>query len=190
MNKTVKIILAVLLILAVGAGIAFAVFKFGGKKTGGNVTAVIEDFSEDANIFDSARKYPDRYIQLLGNGMDMDKKEIDSFLKKPEEWLAYNVFLLIENNTDSVLAFTKADIAENGKDGLYISRGVGGSAVTIPENKDGSIVLTVLVHSPDPSMDEVRKMVEKKDITLLYAPVSGGSFNDIPQDNLIELKVG
>ena len=190
MNKTVKIILAVLLILAVAAGIAFAVYKAGGKKTEGNVNAFIEDFSEDANIFESAKKYPDRYVQLLENGMDMEKEEIDSFLNNPEEWLAYNAFIFVENDTDSVLAFTSASINDNGKDGLYISRGVGGSAVTIPEHKNGSIVLTVLLHSPDPSMDEVREMVEKKDIKLMYAPVTGDSFDDIPQDNLLELKVG
>ncbi len=192
MKKAIKIILIILLILAVGAGIAFAVFK-AGKKTEetkeGTVTASIADFSEDADIFTSANKYPDRYTVMLTKGMDMDKKEADSFIKQPEEWLAYTLFIDVRNDTDKVAAFTGAEIEDNGKDGLYISKGVGGSAVTVPENSTGSIALTVLLHSPDPSMDEVRAMVEAKNISIKYAPFEGESPDDIDEESIQLIKV-
>lgn len=193
MKKAVKIILIVLVILGVIAGIAFAALKFGKKAPAaqeGEVTAVIEDFAEDINIFTTAKKNPDRYTLMLQNSFSMDKKEIESFLKQPEEWLAYNVFLKVSNTNELQSAFTKAVIEDNGKDGLYISEGVGGSVVSIPGGSEGSIVLTVLLHSPDPSMDEVREMVEKKNISLRYALLEGDSLSDIPEENLQEVKVG
>ncbi len=193
MKKAVKIILIVLVILAVIAGIAFAALRFGKKAPAGQegeVTAVIEDFTEDINIFETAKKNPDRYTLMLQNSFAMDKKEIDNFLKQPEEWLAYNVFLKVSNSNEQQAAFTKAVIEENGKDGLYISEGVGGSVVSIPAGSEGSIVLTVLLHSPDPSMDAVREMVENKNISLSYALIEGDSLSDIPEDNLQEVRVG
>ncbi len=192
MKKSVKIILILLCVVAVAAGSVFAFLKLKGKSStgeGGNMTAVIEDFTEDTNIFENSHKYPDRYTLMLQNSFSMDKKEIDSFLKKPEEWLAYNVFIKVANGFETQAAFTRASIEENGKDGLYISEGVGGSAVSIPSGSEGSIVLTALLHSPDPSMDEVREMVENKNISLRYALVEGDSLSDIPEEGLKEVRV-
>ena len=179
MKKIICIIIAAVVVAGAITGVCL---YFSKEKKGGedkvSVTATFSDFTLYDAMFDYVDKYPERYGNEFVNYYGMDKKTADNMLEHPEEWLAFNVFITVHNNTENDTAIFKIRNKDVGKNGIFIRGAVDGTFQVVNGNTDTELCVPVLIHNSDPSLKEVYEMVKKLNIEIGYGSVP----DDLEQD--------
>lgn len=191
MKKAIAVIVAVVTVIGVAAGVGIYFFKFNSKKGTENIemSAVFSDITLNDSLFEYIVKYPDRYENAFLSVYGMKQEEADSLIKEPEEWMSYNIFIIVDNKSDQDVAVSGLKVKKNGADGLYVRASIDSTFQVIPAGNNTEICIPVVIHNNEPSMDDVYEMVKKMDIEIAYGPVPKDIEKIITDENLSYVRV-
>jgi len=203
MKKTIIFILVGVIILAAGIGIGYKVFSSpqsnnqpkdgktvteegatvdNGKVNSLGVKAYFSDVAMGSNLFLSIDKYPERWRNALKNSYGMSDKTADSLIKTPEEWLAFNLFINIDNPDDKQILVGDIEVKQNGKNGLYFQKILDGQHI-IEKNVTSQITIAFFLEDNEPSLEEVTEMIKNLDIYVNYVPMPEDIEAEIPAED-------
>ncbi len=168
MKKALIAIVAVILVAALSTG---AYFLFSANKDSGAVTVSVEEFSDSPDILMSLMNRPEKFTKVLENDYHLGAEKTAEFYECPEEWLTYAELITIENTTKETITVFALDVAENGKNGVYISTLLDGEYEIAP-NSNTSVYFNILCDNGDLSTDEAKALVEAMDIKIVYRDAS------------------
>lgn len=167
MKKIIIAIVAVAVVAACAAGAYFAFFANSDDNTPSDLSVVRDDFIESTSLLEAVIENPERYSHRVGAEYQMSEDVAASFISNPEEWLTYEQLIDIKNIGEIDCTVYGYEIKDNGKDGIYISTSAGGE-LGIPVGGKATTSFTVLCSDIELSIDEVKEIVEKMDISVLY----------------------
>ncbi len=193
MKKKAVIIVAAVLVVAA----AFCAGIFLGKdkntvkppKDGElSIKATFDELTVGDNILDNVAEHNDRWSQSLLVNYGMDEKTRDKLLEAPEEWLAFNYIIDIDNLSAEDVLVSGLEVKDNGKNGVYISKNLDGLSVF---NAGGSsfICVTVFHDGNEPSLEEVEKIVKGMKMNVIYSAVPADLDAEIPEDQIYRAQV-
>ncbi len=168
MKKALIAIIAVALVAALGAG---SYFLFFANKDEGAITVTIEDFYDSPDILEDLMTRPERFRPTLENDYQLGADKTAEFYECPEEWLTYTEFITVKNTTKETIAVSELEIAENGKNGVYISTVLDAEYEIAPDST-ASVYFNILCDNGDLSTDEAKALVEGMDIKIVYTDAS------------------
>lgn len=164
MKKIIIAIVAVALVAACAAGVYFAFFNTGNASP--DLDVATHDFVEGTGYIEAVIKNPERYKQIVGKEYGMDDTAYAKFFDAPEEWYAYEQIIEIYNIGENDFTVYGYEVKDNGKNGVYISTNLGGE-LGLPVGGKSTVTFSVLCDS-DKSLEEVKAIVEKMDISVVY----------------------
>lgn len=189
MKKKIGIIIAVILVIAIAAGVAIAAVKFkGGNKYPLDLKASFDELTVGDSILNSVAQRPDRWKESLVSNYGMDEETRDRMIKAPEEWLAFNYIIDITNPNDEQVLASALDVKDNGKNGVYISKYLDGVSI-FDANSTSFICVTVFYDGNEPSLDEVAELVKGMKTEVIYSAVPEDFDAEIPEEDLYRAQV-
>lgn len=171
MNKKKKIIIiAVAAVLAIAAVIAAVCLPKKDKAATGEVSISVEkdDFYLSDNVIETLSVHPDRYMDTVADAYGMGNAKAKEFFAAPENWLAFDITMQIENTGTENVVIRGFDITGNGKNGMYVSKIVGGELSLSPGAKY-PVSASILCDNGDLTLDEARAMAEELKLSVLYS---------------------
>lgn len=166
MKKIIIAVVAVALVAACAAGAYFAFFS-ADKTASPDLDIAVDDFTEGVSFLEAVVKNPERYKTRLGGEYQMDDATVAEFFEMPEEWVSYEQTITLHNIGENDLTVYGFDIKDNGKNGIYISTVLGGE-LGIPVGGHGTAVVSVLSNDSDKTLEEVKAIVDKMEISAVY----------------------
>lgn len=167
MKKVIAIIAAVILVVGGTVG-AYFLLKPEADEGTVSVSVSKNDFVETISLIERYMKTPERYKDLMPTLYGMSAEEAESFFAAPENWLAYEYIIDIENTGEEAVNVYGFEIEGNGKNGVYLSNLFGGE-LGLPKGTQHSISITVLCSNGDATTDEVLSTVEDMKISVIYS---------------------
>ena len=164
MKKIIIAIVAVALVAACATGAYFAFFN--NKTASPDIEVVPEDFVEGIGYIEAVIKNPERYKTIIGPEYGMDDATVAKFFEAPEEWFAYEKMIKITNIGENDFTVYGYEITDNGKKGVYISTSLGGE-LGLPVGGTSTVSFSILANG-DMSLEEVKEIVSKMDINVVY----------------------
>lgn len=164
MKKTIIAIVAVILVAALGAG---SYFLFSADKNNGEVTVIIDEFYDSPDILEDLMTRPEKFRNVLENDYQLGAEKTAEFYECPEEWLTYSEFITVKNTTKEAISVYGLEIAENGKNGVYVSTVLDAEYEIAPDST-ASVYFNVLCDNGDLSTDEAKALVAAMDIKITY----------------------
>lgn len=166
MKKIIIAIVAVVLVAACATGAYFAFFGTD-KNASPDLDIVVDDFAEGVSFLEAVVKNPERYKTKLGKEYQMADETVADFFEMPEEWVSYEQTIVLYNIGENDLTVYGFDIKDNGKNGVYVSTVLGGE-LGIPVGGHGTAIISVLCDDGDKSVEEVKAIVDKMEISAVY----------------------
>lgn len=167
MKKTIAIIAAVALVIGGAVG-AYFLLKPEVKEGTVSISVTKNDFVETISLIERYMKTPSRYKDAFPALYGMTADEAEDFFAAPENWLAYEYIIDVENTGEEAVSVYGFEIEGNGKDGVYLSRQSGGE-LGLPVGTGHSLSISVLCSNGDATTDEVLSVVEDMDISIVYS---------------------
>ncbi len=166
-----KAIIAIIAVVVAIAAITGGYFLFADKdEPKEELVAYRDAFVEGLNLIESFSVHPDRYTNSLINGYQMSEDVVASFFETPENWLAYEQLLEIQNVGENNLTIYGFEVKNNGKDGVYVSTSLGAEiGISAGASEPASISFSVLCSNGELSSEEVKAIVDKMDISIVYS---------------------
>ncbi len=187
MKKIIAVILAVAIVIGVGTFFAVRYFK---AKPGKNnqtevdaeqIVASYSDITLGDTLFYSINKHPDRWGNSLVSVYGMSEEKKTDIIETPENWLAFNLFINVDNFNDRRIIVSGIDVPANGKNGMYFQSILDGQHV-IEKNVTAQVVVYFFVNNNDLSLEEVEQMVKNLDIYVKYVPMPDDIEEEIPEE--------
>ncbi len=166
MKKTVAIIITVVVLAAAALGIYFGFFA-GEEEPSAAIAIYPDSFILSDSTVDTYLSEPEKYRKSLSVSYGLSDELASDFLEAPENWLAFEMILNLENTSDKSMTILGYKINNNGKNGIYASTAIGGE-LTLSPRAAYPVALRVLCNDGDISSEEARELVEKLDIDLIY----------------------
>lgn len=189
LKKIVAIIVAAVVVIGAGVGVYLYISKSKNAETTPQLEASFEDFTLNETIYSIIQEHPDRYKTAFLTDYSMDDKTAQSLIDTPENWLAFNLFVTVNNPNDKDMCINDIKVDGNGDDGLYIHEALGSSMDVVSANGSYSLCIPVFIHTNEPSLDEVKAMVLKKNVFVVYSDVPTEIGGESTSDKLYEAKV-
>ena len=168
MKKSLIAIIAV--VLAAILGICSYFIFFAGKDDV-IVTVTVDDFYDSPDILENLMTQPEKYTKILETDYQLGTEKTAEFYECPEEWLTYSELISIKNTTDDTIAVYGLEIAENGKNGVYINTKLDGEFEIAPGDSTPAY-FNILCDNGDLSTDEANALVKGMDIKIVYKDAS------------------
>ncbi len=188
MKKIIAIIAAAGLVIGAATGVAVYFLKANLDKEPLVVTATYDELTLGDSLFYYIDQNKDRWGNVLVSQYGMSEDEKESLLNNPEEWLAFTLFIDVENTNNKEVLMSSVDIPKNGKDKIYIQNVLEGISVA-DANTTTSICLNVFVHDPDPSLDEIFDILKTTEINLLYYAAPEDIDEEVPAEDMFSTQV-
>lgn len=183
MKKSVIAIIAV--VLAAILGICSYLIFFNDKDES-VVTVTVEDFYDSSDILSNLMTQPEKYTKVLETDYQLGAEKTAEFYECPEEWLTYAEFITINNVTEETIAVFGLEIAENGKNGVYINTKLDGEFEIAPGDT-APAYFNILCDNGDLSTDEANALVKGMDIKLIYRDASAAE--DSPEYKTADINI-
>lgn len=167
MKKIIAIIVAVVLVVGGAVG-AYFLLKPETKEGTVSISVTKNEFVETISLIERYMKTPSRYKDSFPALYGMTAEEAENFFAAPENWLAYEYIIDIENTGEETVSVYGFEIEGNGKDGVYLSKQSGGE-LGLPAGTEHSIGISVLCSNGDATTDEVLAAVEDMNISVIYS---------------------
>lgn len=167
MKKVIAIIIAVVLVIGGAIG-AYFLLKPENKEENVSIAISKNDFVETISLIERYMKTPERYKDSMGALYGLTAEEVESFFAAPENWLAYEYIIDIENTGETPVDVYGFEIEGNGKNDVYLSKQFSGE-LGLPEGTQHSISISVLCSNGDATTDEVLSAVEDMKISVIYS---------------------
>ncbi|MBR4859160.1 MAG: hypothetical protein IKU08_08240 [Clostridia bacterium] len=163
MKKIIIAIVAFILIAAIGTGIYFVT----ANKNNGTVSVTVDEFTDNPDTLEALMTRPEKFTKVLENQYHLGGEKTVEFYECPEEWLTYTEFVTVSNSTDETITVFALDVADNGKDGVYICTSLEGD-IEIEPGSTAPVYFNILCDNGDLSTDEAKALVDGMDIKLAY----------------------
>ena len=173
MKKAIIATIAVVLAAALGIGSYFVFFA---EKDEGTVNVTIDDFYDSPDLLESFMTRPEKFTKILENEYHLGTEKTAEFYECPEEWLTYAELITVENTTKEPVTVFALDVAENGKNGVYICTSLDGEFEIAPDSST-SVYFYVLCDNGDLSTDEAKALVSAMDIKIVYRDASDAEYS-------------
>lgn len=166
MKKAIIAIVVIAIAAAAAVGIYFAV----GNSSDEPATELLitkDSISERISLLEALIKNPDRYKTRLAENYGLGAEKAEEFYAAPENWLTYEQIIVIENVGDKNYTVYGYEVKDNGKNGIYINTSSGGE-IGIAPGSSAATSFSVLCSDIELSADEVKELVDKMDIRVIY----------------------
>lgn len=166
MKKAIIAIVIIAIAAAAAVGIYFAV----GNSSDEPATELLvtkDSISERITLLEALVKNPDRYKTRLAENYGLGTEKAEEFYAAPENWLTYEQIIVIENIGDKNYTVYGYEVKDNGKNGIYINTSSGGE-IGIAPGSSATTSFSVLCSDIELSADEVKELVDKMDISVVY----------------------
>lgn len=167
MKKIIAIIAAIILVVGGAAG-AYFLLKPEADEGAVSISVTKNDFVETISLIERYMKTPSRYKDSFPALYGMTAEEAENFFDAPENWLAYEYIIDIENTGEEAVSVYGFEFENNGKNGVYLSNQSGGE-LGLPTGTKHSISISVLCSNGDATTDEVLETVEDIGISIIYS---------------------
>ncbi len=164
MKKAIIAIIAIAIAAALGVG---SYFIFSGSNDEGAVTVSVDDFLDSPDILEALMTRPERFTKALENEYQLGAEKTAEFYECPEEWLTYAELITIKNETNDYITVYGLEIADNGKNGVYVSTALDGE-IEIEPGSSSPASFNIVCDNGDLSTDEAKVLVSDMDIKLIY----------------------
>ncbi len=167
MKKIIIAIVAVVVVAACATGAYFAFFNNSGDNAP-ELAITKGEMVEATGYTEAFLKNPDRYKSRLANEYQLSEEMVADFYATPEEWLTYELIIEIKNIGENDITAYGYEIKDNGKKGVYISTAMGGELGLPVGSLSTPASLSILCADVELSADEIRKIVDSMDISVVY----------------------
>ena len=168
MKKVLIPILAVLLALAIGVGCGYYFFSFLPEKNRAEVTVSKAMFDPDNVRIAGYVKDEEAGRRSLETIYGFTAEQIDAFYENAPEWLAYLLTVEIKNDSQESITICGFQSKDNGKDGVYFAKDLGGQ-LSISAGGKGEAIIPVLCSNGELADDAVKAIVDGMDLQLVYS---------------------
>ncbi len=186
MKRKVVFIVDVLAVIAIVFGVIFLIntFKSSNNKT---VNVKFESFNLYEGFFKQLKTFPEKYDVLLSSSFGLDDEAKKSITEHPEEWLAYNLFVTVDNRNNYDVLLEKFHNPKQGRDNVYVGEML--ESIQIVSNGAPAVAFTtVLVHNGELSDAECEELVKTKKITLGFSKYTD-DFDEIDNAQIKKTRV-
>lgn len=164
-----KIIIAIV-VIAVAAAAAVGIYFAAGNNNNEPVSELVvtkDSIDERVSILEYLMKNPDRYKSHLAENYGLGAEKAEEFYAAPENWLAFEQIIVIENTGDTSCTVYGFEVKDNGKNGIYINTAVGGELGIAP-GSSATTSFSVLCSDIELSSQEAMELVDQMDISVVY----------------------
>ncbi len=166
MKKVIIAIVVIAIAAAAAVGIYFAV----GNNNNEPVSELVvtkDSIDERVSILEVLMKNPDRYKSHLAENYALGMEKAEEFYAAPENWLAFEQVILIENTGDTSCTVYGFEVKDNGKNGIYINTAAGGE-IGIAPGSSAATSFSVLCSDIELSSTEAMELIDKMEISVVY----------------------
>lgn len=186
MKRKVIFIVDIISVIAiiVGSVILINTFKSSNNKT---VNVTFNSFNLYEGFFKQLKTFPEKYDELLTSSFGLSEEEKKSITQHPEDWLAYNIFVSVDNRNNYDILLDKFNNPKQGKDGVFVGEML--DSIQIVSNGAPAVAFTtVLVHNGELSDAECEELVKTKKITLGFSKYTD-DFGEIGNEQIKKTRV-
>lgn len=170
-NKKKKIIIIVSAAIAAAAIAAILILTLGKNSAKGekiSVEVARNDFTISESIITTLSSDAERYRSTLTKAYGISADKASSFFEAPENWLAFDITMDIVNTGNTEISVVGFDVSDNGKNDMYVNKGVGGELSLAP-GASYPISASILCENGDLSLEEAKAFADKLSINLIYS---------------------
>ncbi len=164
-----KVIIAIV-VIAVAAAAAVGIYFAVGNNNNEPVSELIvtkDSIDERVSILEALMKNPDRYKSHLAENYGLGMEKAEEFYAAPENWLAFEQIIVIENTGDTNCTVYGFEVKDNGKNGIYINTAAGGELGIAP-GSSAATSFSVLCSDIELSTQEAMELIDKMEVSVVY----------------------
>ena len=154
-------------------------------------TAKYDSLELNDGLFELIAENPDSWREPLVANFGMPETLRDNLIDDAAEWLSFSLNITIDNPLDEELLIHQIKCCDNGLNDIFVDVNPGdGDAVPIEANSEGNLIyFNILVHNPDPSLDEVFEHLKNMNLEVFASVNNSANSLDITEKNMVSVKV-
>lgn len=164
-----KVIIAIV-VIAVAAAAAVGIYFATGNNNNAPLSELVvtkDSIEERVSTLEALAKNPDRYQKHLAESYGLGDELAAEFFAAPENWLAFEQIIVLENTGDTSVTVYGYKVKDNGKNGIYINTSAGGE-IGIAPGSSATTSFTVLCSDIEMASDEAMALIDKMDVSVVY----------------------
>ncbi len=164
-----KVIIAIV-VIAVAAAAAVGIYFATGNNDNTPVSELVvtkDAIEERVSILEALTKNPDRYKSHLAENYGLGAEKAEEFFAAPENWLAFEQIIVLENTGDTSVTVYGFEVKDNGKNGVYINTSAGGE-IGIAPGSSATTSFTVLCSDIELSSEDAMALADEMEVSVVY----------------------